>query len=657
MSPASRSKSKDKPSTKVAKEHKALPKPVPPSTAVGGVGPHSNAYNPLSGTFHTLESPSSPPQTHNSSMHNPRFRTIEDPDDHSGTSSLCTGAEYEDHSTSSCSGESEDHQKDNSNKPNGPPSRPDAPPGSSNEKREKIRQKNERKHQRQRERRAQELHERCTGYLMSRRLEALSQQLVAMGFSHERATMALILNEGRVEESVAWLFEGSSEVESQEATKADGSRLKIDISEELARLSDMETRFGCSRQEVERAVVACEGDLDKAAETLRVQKPTPQLEPMPPQKPESTMESSKQAGQGHVQPAVSQSRSQQARVPAVSIQRRDERVDFNYTKTILPDPSARSSQPQPMRRVVQVKPPQEWSRAQVGSVEKKPVANGNNMGAWPSVSSGPPLPYSLATNPSKILQPTEPSKTNLAQALALKERVIVMQRPHPTNPKSHLAQSGGLAPAATAWTPSGMVGLEKSSGVSLNGLSANQGPVSGPFHQAQYQQPYTLSPVEPIGSSSWGTSGLGPTDQVGLDLGSQGGFNGWNSALGSSNPDSNGDWSMGSMGECDYTSIDWSMAGSPSFPQSLGSLGPFYRGSRSSSDWGSQLCDDISWSDWTKTGFRASVGLGPSGVQEVGGMGPPSAGASVEATREWTNPFAGKDLFSFPRPFLSSPSL
>ena len=44
------------------------------------------------------------------------------------------------------------------------------------------------------------------GYLMSTKLEALAQQLVAMEFSSECATNALILNEGRVEESVLWLF-------------------------------------------------------------------------------------------------------------------------------------------------------------------------------------------------------------------------------------------------------------------------------------------------------------------------------------------------------------------------------------------------------------------------------------------------------------------
>ncbi|GKG25536.1 UBA-like protein, partial [Tanacetum coccineum] len=34
----------------------------------------------------------------------------------------------------------------------------------------------------------------------------------------------------------------------------------------------MEMKFKCSKQEVERAIVACEGDLEQAAETLKNQK-------------------------------------------------------------------------------------------------------------------------------------------------------------------------------------------------------------------------------------------------------------------------------------------------------------------------------------------------------------------------------------------------
>ncbi|KAE8732370.1 hypothetical protein F3Y22_tig00002237pilonHSYRG01983 [Hibiscus syriacus] len=90
------------------------------------------------------------------------------------------------------------------------------------------------------EARALELHERCNGYLMSRKLEALSQKIVAMGFSHDGAPMALILNDGKVEEYVVWLFEGGEEgVKHKEST---GGILKIDISEELAQIVDMKIR-------------------------------------------------------------------------------------------------------------------------------------------------------------------------------------------------------------------------------------------------------------------------------------------------------------------------------------------------------------------------------------------------------------------------------
>ncbi|KAL2510947.1 Ubiquitin-associated/translation elongation factor EF1B protein [Abeliophyllum distichum] len=169
MSPASRSKSKDK---KASKEPpKASPKPSGHANATGGVP--ASGYNPVLGTFHTFETAS---VSFAGPLHvNGRFRNIDETDDQSGNS-FGTGVEYDSVSN------------------NGSWS-------------DKIRQKNERKHQRQKERRAQELHERCSGYLMSRKLEKLAQQLVAMGFSQERATMALILNEGRVEESVAWLFE------------------------------------------------------------------------------------------------------------------------------------------------------------------------------------------------------------------------------------------------------------------------------------------------------------------------------------------------------------------------------------------------------------------------------------------------------------------
>ncbi|KAG0496078.1 hypothetical protein HPP92_000769 [Vanilla planifolia] len=114
-----------------------------------------------------------------------------------------TTADYDSISINgSCSGDSEDHKE----KITCTAPRTETIPGFDNDKKDKNKLKNERKHQRQKERRAQELHERCIGFLTSRKFEALSHQLIAMGFSSDRANMALIANEGRMEESVAWLL-------------------------------------------------------------------------------------------------------------------------------------------------------------------------------------------------------------------------------------------------------------------------------------------------------------------------------------------------------------------------------------------------------------------------------------------------------------------
>ncbi|RVW76022.1 hypothetical protein CK203_055308 [Vitis vinifera] len=109
MLPASRSKSKDK---RAGKEpQKASSKPsAPPST---GSGTPTSGYNPLLGTFHTLETASlSSASTLNS---NGRFRNIDDTDENSG-SSPGTGFEYDAISNNdSWSGESEDHKEKTSN--------------------------------------------------------------------------------------------------------------------------------------------------------------------------------------------------------------------------------------------------------------------------------------------------------------------------------------------------------------------------------------------------------------------------------------------------------------------------------------------------------------------------------------------------------------
>ncbi|KAK1278970.1 hypothetical protein QJS04_geneDACA003639 [Acorus gramineus] len=216
---------------------------------------------------------------------------------HSGVS-IGTSTEYDSVSNNeSCSGESAEDQKEKLVAAAPTNHRSDVILGSDMDKREKIRQQNEKKHQHQRERRAQELHELCNSYLMSRKLEALAQQLVAMGFTSERATMALILNDGRVEGSVNWLLQGGEEGTEQVdvSTLSMGGNLKLDMSEEHKRIADIELRFKCSKREVERAVIACDGDLEKAMETLKArnQEPPPPTSTAPPKVGLNTMPSSR----------------------------------------------------------------------------------------------------------------------------------------------------------------------------------------------------------------------------------------------------------------------------------------------------------------------------------------------------------------------------
>jgi hypothetical protein len=258
---------------------KPLPKEWKASSrhASAGAGVPAHAYNPTSGTFHLLDAVAPDTGVPNP---NSRFRSIDDNDNVSNTVST-PSMEYDSTSNNgSCSGESEDQLQSVGKDRNGITKlgRPPVLVGPSADKRDKIRWKNEKKHQRQKERRAQDLRERATNHLMSRKLENLTQQLVAMGFSADQATMAFIRNEGHIERSVAWLLEGG-EGKQKEDFNVEGN-LKIDIGEELAHMAELEERYKYSRPEIDRAVIACEGDLERAIEWLRSQHPQPHLVPM-----------------------------------------------------------------------------------------------------------------------------------------------------------------------------------------------------------------------------------------------------------------------------------------------------------------------------------------------------------------------------------------
>ncbi|KZV23141.1 hypothetical protein F511_24975 [Dorcoceras hygrometricum] len=649
MSPASKSKSKDK---KAGKEP-----PKGSSKSSGHVntssGISATRYNPLLGAIQTFETT---PGTSASLFHgNGRFRNIDDMDDQIGNS-FGTGTEYDSVSNNgSWSGESEDHKE----KAPQPVPRQESVPGAENDKREKIRQKNEKKHQRQKERRAQELHERCSGYLMSRKLEALAQQLVAMGFSQERATMALILNEGRVEESVAWLFEGGEEDKHREHNLDGGGNLKIDISEELARISDMEIRYKASKQEVERAVVSSEGDLDMAEETLKTQKQEP---PATPPKPEAISDPPTVANGKVPMTLIQNAVRGQVRPTSSGIQQRDEK-DFNYTKVaVAAGPSVdpgKSTQP-----LKKIPPNLEWVKPQQIAVPSDK--------RWATGGSNPSVSYSLASSLQASPPPAKTETRYMAvgnelknlQLGSVREPVIVMQRPQSINLKQSPISSVSSSPPGTAmgWYPKSVetgkaIGLVSPVAVTRS-LSSNDGSSSLLYNPLHYQsQPQFMSGSSSMDSQgitrangSWNRGGASPTIVPASSLGLFSGL-GINGSSGSS---SSVDWTTGnSIPQFDYSNIDWSLDRgllSSSRPNGLWAA-PNYAIQNNTRKY-----DSFPYSVGLNSAIRPALsnenGASHPGLQERVSPSEPNNGSS----REWASPFEEKDIFSLPRQFVSSPS-
>ncbi|GMG99968.1 hypothetical protein Nepgr_001808 [Nepenthes gracilis] len=659
MSSTSKSKTKDK---RAGKEQNASSKASGTINAVSCIP--ASAYNPILGTFYTLDtsSTSSVPCLNA----NGRFRNIDESDDHSG-STPGSGVDYDSASNNdSRSVESEEHKEKT---PNVLP-RQETIPGTDNDKREKIRQKNEKKHQRQKERRAQELHERCSSYLMSRKLEALSQQLVGMGFSAERATAALILNEGRVEEAVAWLFDGGEDADKQADQNLDtGGNLKIDISAELAWISEMESRFQCSKQEVERAIVLCEGDLDKAEENLRAQK---QDSPATLLKSEETVDPSTTVSNVKISPAVNHSsvRPQPKPISTGTIQQRRDEKDFNYTKTAITVGSAPKFVNKSVQPLTRIQPRLEWARQQqMGMATEK---------RWPGGGSSPSVSYS-SVSPLQVPPPSAKTEScyvsvggeykALHQA-TVREPVVVMQRPQSVNakqaPVSSLLSS---SPATGAGWYSSSSEIIKSNGLlphipSSRSLSPNNLGLNNFYHQPHYQQQHQqfimsggssldTTPLTSRGNPSWGKTGTSSTLAAASSLGL---FSGLGST-GSSGSTSPVDWNTGgSIPSCDYTNIDWSLDRSvlPTKPDGLW-LG---LGSIPKSNHPSPIYDSNGLVMGVKPAMRPPSSNG-SAVSMAGLQDGRAATADTSAagSHEWTSPFEGKDLFSLPRQFVSSPSL
>ncbi|EFH55278.1 ubiquitin-associated /TS-N domain-containing protein [Arabidopsis lyrata subsp. lyrata] len=636
MSPATKSKSKDKKTGKEAQ--KASPKPT--LSVNGNSSLAASAYNPLLGTFQALDSVSIASV---SPLQYGRFRSIDDAD--------VNGIESDSVSNNgSCSGESEDHKE----KTTSLPLKQEVIPGADNDKREKVRQKNERKHQRQKERRAQELYEKCSTYLISRKLEARIQQLVAMGISQEHATTALMMNDGKVEQSVHWLFDrGEEEIEKQ-SVQSPGN-LKIDITEELARITQMELQLKCTRQEIERAVVQAEGDLDRAEEVL---KGTKYEEFSVPVKLEESGDSlTPSNGKLIVGIGYQNSDAERLEIPSPGLHPTRDDKNFNYTKSPSTAESVNKMMAQPMKRS-ELK--LDWPKPQQSAAlaDKK----------WPSTGQVPSASYSLPSSPSPSPQPAarvearylasgnEFKNPQQQQQPANRESVMVM-RQRPQVVSSNPVPTSSMSAPPTSWHPTASIEVMKSNGFmqthnipsarspSPNHLNPNQ-----IYQQLQYQNQKRFTnnnQVDPHGSMARGNGGSWTRNTASSPPISAASSLGLFSAVGSagtSGASSPVDWISG--GSVDYTSIDWSL------DQGLSQNSRNWSGSKSSSH-----IYDANMSRYSPNGSMGGrVNNSNSVSMENAGLSVVVETQQAATSQDWTSPFEGKDIFSLSRQYVS-PSL
>lgn len=643
MYPASKAKSKDKKAGK--DQHKnsfrtSMLANVASGTPVSG-------YNPLLGKFYTVEA--APLSSASSPQVNGRFRNIDESDDFSGSSGgngmECDTLSY----NGSWSGESEDHKDKTSSLYH------EAIQGVDSDKRNKIRQKNEKKHQRQKERRALELHERCNGFLMSRKLEALAQQLVVMGFPLERATMALILNEGKIEQSIAWLFEGGEEAADTliEHCNLDGGNLKIDISYELACIADMEIRYKCSRQDVERVIITCEGDLETAANTLRVQKQHP---PSASQKPDETDDPPMPTNDKLSLSNSNNSLGMQPKIiPSTLQQQKKDDMVFNSTKTVATN------------GVVAGEPGTKNGHG-LKNLQSKAERLKSQQTVSHAAVTNPPLSISLSSSQATPLPAkTEARYTALGNEMknlqleSVKEPVKVMQRPESENMKQVWTTSISSSPTNTA-APSGGWFQNNVELVKPNGLPnmvpcsrslASQNNLSSSNQlYSQHQQPHYVFNNGMMdfqgasgGNGLWSRMGSGssPTLAVASSLGL---FTGLGSNI------SPVDWKTGSSRvELDYANIDWSLDCSSGPTSGVWMPNNVHGYDAYSSEVGARTLLPSAMAN------GGGGGIMHAGFRDAGEVVASSGEISSGGARGWSSPLEEKEIFSLPWKFVTYPLL
>lgn len=669
---------------------------------VASGGTSANAYNPMSGTFHALESIAA---DSGAGYLNGRFKSIDDGEDNA--SSNGGAGELECMSNNgSYSGESEDQSLINGKQGAGKSGSLSGVVGGT-DKRDKVRGKNERKHQRQKERRAQELRDKCTGYLMSRKLEALSQQLVAMGFPQERATMALIFNDGHVERSVAWLLEGGEGQVHEDWNS--GGNPKIDISEELNYILEIEKKYKFSRPDIERAIVSCEGDLAKALESLRARSRSLSPGREDGQNVQSASSNApfvrKEEPSGSTPAAPpgpgpsQQARSNGPGQPSYQV-RKDERSSTQSTKgrqqgnsisphaplEILTRGSAHprklsnplTDMPSSLLSVERRGHPQQAARVPVGAV-KTHSSYASQVAPVSKPQTG--LVFGATGADSKLfpIAGRDSSVSTSSKEFATTGQPHILLR---ASSQPFIGLSNSPVPSSIPSSPS-LSSSSRSHSFMDVGSPSSVLYVNAPLGDAVHarKKPIKSSDVgalDVIGSlnplvsfqsepptSHWG---YGPSSEVSVaplnstmhsrssSGSSYGLFTGW----GGSFTHSSVDWSTGPMPNCDYRNIDWSMNASPTTLRGVSSR----LSSLALQEKGSYF-----WNSDEERAFHAGLGSASyiteatqgRATWKVGTSGPVvqeniSLDSGSTSAHEWTSPFAGKDLFNLPQA-VPSPSL
>ena len=639
-----------------------------------GPGTGSNgAYNPISGTFHLIESIS----VDSGSGHlGGRFKSIDDDDN---VSSNGGGTEFESMSNSgSWSGESEDQIHFNSKEK----SSTKAVNQLDLDKREKVRVKNERKHQRQKERRAQELKDKCIGYLMSWKLEALSQQLVAMGFPKERATMALFLNDGHVERSVSWLLEGGGDTQIHEDWNT-GGNLKIDVSEQLGCILEVEKKYKIPRPYIERAVISCKGDLESALELARASNrcasPVPEethkplgpnhirvkekslvLEPhflVVQTKGNGSLQSDNEGRSDKKFATVSNGQRSVNSRPCVEIKASDQSknklskymIDFQHTLSpserkehiqgneLLSVPT-RTSSPNPEPAVRIENGFMGMSVSQLISTSVK-----NHVLKEPGASIGRSHPSIGTTTPSAL--PSTEFPISLSSLPDWNGELVALDLPLtvPYVNTTHMDSVGLKDNVAKR-----MMNLrapDMQSGYNDMRFGLSQSLVSQ--YNRLNERPFVFSNAPKHIPASLGTSFNGLFSSCAVEL----------------SPNTSVDWSSGPMMNCDYRNIDWSMNTSVSTRQDVNlssRLNTLSMQDQHQHYWKSEneRKFDSGLHGTTDAFISGSPNIFHPDIHGSGRQGRHKIVSSELGNKnnEWTSPFAGKDLFNLPQ-VVPSPSL